>query len=177
MKIAVFCGSKMPEESIYRDEAIALANALVAQNIELVYGGAKIGIMGLIADTMLNQGGTVIGVMPHILSDKEIMHTGLTEAILVDDMSERKNIMNEMADAFIAFPGGCGTMDEIFEVITLNQIGHFSKPCGFVNVDGYYDGIETYINRAVAVGFTSPEHGTAITFKKNSIELIDSLIK
>ena len=155
-KIAVFCASRMPKEDIYKKEAINLGNYLVDNNIAMVYGGAKIGIMGLIADTMLNKNGTVIGVMPTVLSDKEILHPNLTESYPVDSMHERKAKMMDLADAFIAFPGGCGTMEEIFEVITWNQIGLHSKSYGFINVDGIFDGLKQYFNDASEKGFIDP---------------------
>ena len=152
-KIAVFCASRMPDNDIYKIEAINLGNYLVDNNYAMVYGGAKIGIMGLIADTMLSRNGTVIGVMPTVLSDQEILHPKLTESYPVGSMHERKAKMMALSDAFIAFPGGCGTMEEIFEVITWNQIGLHNKPYGFINVDGVYDGLKQYFDDASAAGF------------------------
>lgn len=156
-RIAVFCGSKMPELPIYREEAVRLATYFSNNDIQLIYGGAKVGIMGLIADTMLQNDGYVIGVMPKVLAEKEILHEGLSESILVKDMHERKAVMMDMADGFIAFPGGCGTMEEIFEVITWNQIGIHNKPYGFLNIDHYYDGIKTYLDHAAHIGFSTQQ--------------------
>lgn len=164
-RIAVYCGSKMPEQEIYRSEAIALATYFVEHDIQLIYGGAQVGIMGVIADTMLNLGGYVIGVMPKVLADKEILHQGLSESIIVNDMHERKALMIDLADGFIAFPGGCGTMEEIFEVITWNQIGIHHKPYGFLNLDHYYDGIQSYLNHAAEVGFSTKEQIDRIIFE------------
>lgn len=173
MKIAVFCGSRLPEKDIYRQEAIKLAQYLVAHNHDMVYGGAKVGIMGIIADEMLRLGGRVIGVMPQILVDKEVIHEGLTETHVVESMSTRKQLINDLSDSFVAFPGGCGTMDEIFEVITLNQIDYFKKPVGFVNIDGYYDGIKAYLDKANSTGFIADDDVDEIIFSDDSIKLIE----
>lgn len=175
MKIAVFCGSRLPKNPVFSQEAVALAEYLVENNHEMVYGGAKVGIMGILADRMLELGGKVIGVMPQILVDKEVIHEGLTETHVVDSMSTRKQLINDMSDAFIAFPGGCGTMDEIFEVITLNQINYFNKPVGFVNVDGYYDGIKGYLNNAGEIGFTSKDDLNQILFYDDSVSLVKKI--
>lgn len=175
MKIAVFCGSRMPEKSVFKDEAIKLAHYLVQENHTMVYGGAKVGIMGIIADEMLRLGGHVVGVMPQILVDKEVIHENLSETHIVDSMSTRKQLINDMSDAFVAYPGGCGTMDEIFEVITLNQINYFNKPCGFVNIDNYYDGIETYLNTATKLGFTGREDRDEILFESDAVALIKKI--
>ena len=172
MKIAVFCGSRLPKNPIFSQEALELARYLVDNNHSMVYGGAKVGIMGIIADEMLRLGGTVIGVMPQILVDKEVIHEGLSETHIVDSMSVRKQLINDMSDAFIAFPGGCGTMDEIFEVITLNQINYFSKPVGFVNIEGYYDGIQAYLQTATSVGFVSESDANEVLFTKSSVEIV-----
>ncbi|CAH2760496.1 TIGR00730 family Rossman fold protein [Erysipelothrix amsterdamensis] len=174
-RIAVFCGSKMPELPIYREEAVRLAKYFSSNDIQLIYGGAKVGIMGLIADTMLDNGGYVIGVMPRVLADKEILHEGISEAILVKYMHERKATMMEMADGFIAFPGGCGTMEEIFEVITWNQIGIHHKPYGFLNVDHYYDGIKMYLDNAERVGFSTKEQIDHIIFESRFDDFIHKM--
>lgn len=176
MKIAIFCGSKLPEEPIYTETAISLARLFVENNVSLVYGGAKIGIMGIIADEMLRLNGYVIGVMPPILADKEIIHPGLSERIEVKDMSERKTIMNDISDAFIAFPGGCGTLDEIFEVITLNQIGYFNKPVAFANIDHYFDGIEAFLNHSSEVGFVSKDHRKEIVFESDITKVFKAVL-
>lgn len=175
-KIAVFCASRMPEKEIYKKEAINLGNYLVDHNYAMVYGGAKIGIMGLIADTMLKRDGTVIGVMPTVLSDKEILHPNLTHSYPVDSMHERKAKMMDLSDAFIAFPGGCGTMEEIFEVITWNQIGLHNKPYGFINVDGIFDGLKHYFNDASEKGFIDPVMRNRIIIE-NSVDAFFEKIK
>lgn len=175
--VAVFCASSLPKEDIYVKEAIKLADYFIKHRLTLVYGGASIGIMGIIADRILSQGGSVIGVMPEVLSNKEIIHKNLTETHIVKDMSVRKNLITELSDHFIAFPGGCGTMDEIFEVITLNQIGEINKSCGFINVHGYYDGIEAYLSKATNVGLVSNSNKNAIVFDDNIESFMTSLLK
>lgn len=177
MKLAVFCGSRDTSNHNIVKEAKILAKTLVSKDITMVYGGARSGIMGIIADEMIALDGKVIGVMPKILVDKEIAHPGLTELVIVDDMSVRKTMMNEMSDAFVAFPGGCGTMDEIFEVITLNQIEYFNKPVGFANIDGYYDGIHEFLKTSVANTFMYPSHLEAIQFEVTSEAIVDAIVK
>jgi len=138
-KICVFCGSSKGIKEIYAQKAESLSDALVERGIELVYGGANIGLMKSIADRVLELGGKVAGVMPGNLAQKEILHENMTETILVDDMQERKKIMEEMSDGFITMPGGFGTMDELFEMLSLNQLGLIHKPVGIYNVGGFYD--------------------------------------
>ncbi len=137
--IAVFCGSSMGFKSSYREGAIQLGKELASQGITLVYGGASVGIMGTVADAVLESGGRVIGVIPKMLEDREISHPNLTELIVVHSMHERKTRMSELADGFIAMPGGPGTMEEFFEVFTWGQLGLHSKPLGILNIDHYYD--------------------------------------
>ena len=174
--IAVYCGSRIPNNPIYKEVAIELANYFVDNNIRLVYGGATVGIMGIIADEMIRLNGTVIGVMPKVLTELEILHPNLTELIETEDMHARKKTMMDLADAFIAFPGGCGTMEEIFEVITWSQIGIHTKPYGFLNLDHFYDGIETYLDTATNTGFLSKENRSNIIFESNFDEFMDKLI-
>lgn len=138
-KIAVFCGSSYGASDSYREGAIQLGNELVKRDITLVYGGASVGIMGILANTVLNGGGKVIGVIPKLLEEREISHKNLTELITVTSMHERKSKMVELADGFIALPGGPGTLEEFFEVFTWSQIGLHQKPCGILNVNHYYD--------------------------------------
>ena len=137
--VAVFCGSSIGALPTYKEGAIALGKELAKQNITLVYGGASVGIMGTVADTVLKSGGQVIGVIPKMLEEREISHTNLTELIIVDSMHERKTKMSELADGFIALPGGPGTMEEFFEVFTWGQLGLHHKPCGILNIDHYFD--------------------------------------
>ncbi|GMK39168.1 putative cytokinin riboside 5'-monophosphate phosphoribohydrolase [Paenibacillus sp. CCS19] len=137
--IAVFCGSSEEVSPIYRQAATKMGHALASKQITLVYGGAKVGLMGAVADAVLAQGGKVIGILPHFLQSREIAHEGLTELIMVDSMHDRKAKMAEMSDGFIAMPGGPGTMEEYFEIFTWGQLGLHRKPCGLLNVNHYFD--------------------------------------
>ncbi|WP_146553963.1 TIGR00730 family Rossman fold protein [Rummeliibacillus sp. SL167] len=137
--IAVFCGSSNGILSTYKEGAVKLGNELARQGITLIYGGASVGIMGTVADAVLKSGGKVVGVIPKMLEDREISHPNLTELIIVDSMHERKKKMTELADGFIALPGGPGTLEEFFEVFTWGQLGLHQKPCGILNIDHYYD--------------------------------------
>ena len=137
--IVVFCGSSIGAEPSYKEGAVQLGKELARQNLTLVYGGSSVGIMGVVADTVLAEGGKVIGVLPKMLEEREIAHPHLTELIVVDSMHARKTKMAELADGFIALPGGPGTMEEFFEIFTWAQLGLHQKPCGILNVDHYYD--------------------------------------
>jgi uncharacterized protein (TIGR00730 family) len=137
--VAVFCGSSIGAEASYKEGAIQLGKELAKQNLMLVYGGSSVGIMGVVADTVLAEGGKVIGVIPKMLEEREISHPNLTELIIVDSMHTRKTKMAELADGFIALPGGPGTMEEFFEIFTWAQLGLHQKPCGILNVSHYYD--------------------------------------
>ncbi|MBO9583836.1 MAG: TIGR00730 family Rossman fold protein [Flavobacterium sp.] len=140
-RITVFCASSYGTEKIYEEQAITLGKTLAEQNIELVYGGANVGLMGAVADGALNAGGKVIGVLPNFLRSKEIAHLGLTELILVKSMHERKTKMNDLCDGVIALPGGFGTLEELFEMLTWAQLGLHKKPIAILNVNGYYDAL------------------------------------
>ena len=137
--IAVYCGSSLGAREIYKEQAILLGQFLAKNNIRLIYGGASVGIMGTLADVVLAEGGSVIGVIPSFLEKREIAHKNLTELIRVENMHERKAKMMELADGFMALPGGPGTLEEFFEVFTWNQIGLLQKPCGILNINGYYN--------------------------------------
>lgn len=138
-RITVFCGSSFGTEEIYKEQAALLGETLAKQNIELVYGGANVGLMGAVADAVLNNGGKAIGVLPNFLRSKEIAHLGLTELILVESMHERKTKMNDLCDGVIALPGGFGTLEELFEMITWAQLGLHKKPIAILNINGFYD--------------------------------------
>ncbi|WP_334073764.1 MULTISPECIES: TIGR00730 family Rossman fold protein [Paenibacillus] len=138
-KIAVFCGSSFGAKDEYKQGAIALGRELATRGLSLVYGGSSVGLMGAVADAVLEEGGEVIGVLPVFLQDREIAHKNLSELIIVDTMHERKGKMAEIADGFIVLPGGAGTMDEFFEIFTWGQLGLHRKPCGLLNLGGYYD--------------------------------------
>jgi hypothetical protein len=138
-KVVVFCGSSLGFNAVYKNTAIELANYFVENNIGLVYGGGKIGMMGVLADTMLQQQGEVIGVIPELLRHEEIVHAGISEVIITKKMSERKVIMSKLIDAYITLPGGFGTLDELFEALTLNQLHIEQKPVGLLNINGFFD--------------------------------------
>lgn len=151
--ICVFCGSSSGNASEYRESAIQLGHTLAQRNLTLVYGGASVGLMGLLADTVLENGGKVIGFIPQRLVDHEIAHRGLTELHIVGSMHERKARMSECSDGFIALPGGSGTLEEYFEVLTWAQLGYHRKPCGLLNVNGYYTPLLSFFDHMVAEGF------------------------
>lgn len=152
-RISVFCGSSFGTEVIYKEQATLLGQTLAKQNIELVYGGANVGLMGALADGVLNEGGKVIGVLPDFLRSKEIAHQGLTELILVESMHERKTKMNDLCDGVIALPGGFGTLDELFEMLTWAQLGLHKKPIAILNTNGFYDSLLELTHTMVEKGF------------------------
>ncbi|ENU28108.1 TIGR00730 family Rossman fold protein [Acinetobacter modestus] len=152
--ICVFCGSSLGNDPIYQQIAQATGQAIAQQGQMLVYGGGRSGLMGVVADSAIAAGGQVIGIIPQALVDRELAHTGLTELYVVKDMHERKTKMAELADAFVALPGGAGTMEEIFEQWTWNQLGIHQKPCAFLNVEGFYDGLIQTIQDSVDRGFS-----------------------
>src|SRR6478609_6235349 len=151
--IAVFCGSSLGNDPHFQIQAKLLGQTLAKQNIELVYGGAKIGLMGAVADGALDEGGKVIGILPKFLRSKEIAHEGLTQLILVDSMHERKTKMNELCDGVIALPGGYGTLEEFFEMLTWSQLGLHQKPVAILNVNGFYDSLTALVQTMVDKGF------------------------
>lgn len=157
-RIAVYCGSKKGLEAAYESAAKQLASIFVEAKIELIFGGAQVGLMGVVADAVISQGGRVTGVIPNCFDTKEVAHQNLTELVTVSGMHERKAKMLDLADAFIALPGGIGTMDEFFEAWTWYQLGIHAKPVGLLNVDGYFDSLINYLRTMVDQGFLSQEH-------------------
>ncbi|HKT18260.1 MAG TPA: TIGR00730 family Rossman fold protein [Stellaceae bacterium] len=155
-RLCVFCGSAMPERERFRTAAIELGSLIGRAGIELLYGGGRIGLMGLLADAALAAGARVIGVIPIALHDREVAHRALSELIVVPDMQERKRRMFELADAVAVLPGGLGTLDEAFEAITLRQLGMSRAPVTLVNIDGYWDPLVALIDRTIEQGFTRP---------------------
>src|SRR3954462_563328 len=139
--ITVFCGSSFGTEEIYKEQAVLLGQTLAKQNIKLIYGGANVGLMGAVADGVLNAGGEAIGVLPNFLRSKEIAHLGLTELILVESMHERKTKMSDLCEGVIALPGGFGTLEELFEMLTWAQLGLHKKPIAILNTNGFYDSL------------------------------------
>jgi uncharacterized protein (TIGR00730 family) len=157
-RICVYCGSNSGSQPIYVEAALELADVLVGHDFELVYGGADKGIMGVIADAVLERGGKVHGVIPKLLCEKELAHQNLTELHIVGSMHERKTMMAALSDGFIAMPGGYGTLEEIIEMITWGQLKFHEKPCGLLNVGGYFDHLLAYLNHATAEGFLRVEN-------------------
>lgn len=163
-KIAVFCGSSEGTNIEYKEAAKRLGEELARLNIGLVYGGASVGIMGAVADAVLTNGGHVTGIMPRFLDEREISHRGLTELIVVESMHERKAKMAELADGFIMLPGGPGTLEEFFEIFTWAQLGLHQKPCGFLNVNQYFNPLLTLFDHMVKEGFLQDKYrGMAIS--------------
>ncbi len=159
----------------YLESAESLAHALLARNIGLIYGGASVGLMGKVADTMVENGGEAIGVIPDSLFDSEIAHTGLTELITVENMHQRKECMASLADGFIALPGGFGTMEEVFEAITWSQLKIHIKPIGLLNVCGYYDLLSDFIHLAVDQAFIRPRHQSLFIMHRDPHDLLDEM--
>lgn len=156
--ITVFCGSSSGVRAEYSEAAKNLARLLVEKGIRLVYGGGNVGLMGIIADEVMKTGGEVIGIIPDSLDKREVGHRGITELRVVSSMHERKAAMAELADGFIAMPGGIGTFEEFFEILTWAQLGFHEKPCGILNIAGYYDGLLALCDNAVTEGFLRPLH-------------------
>ncbi len=156
--ICVFCGSSPGFSKSYSGNARQLGNVIVSEQFSLVYGGGSVGLMGILADTVLAGGGEVTGVIPHFLVEKEVDHKGITKMITVDSMHERKQKMAELSDAFIAMPGGFGTFEELFEILTWSQLGLLEKPVGLLNVDGFYDELVLMLDKMVKEGFLKNEN-------------------
>jgi len=174
-RICVFCGSSAGSRPAYAAAAKDLAAHLAANGIGLVYGGSNVGLMRVLADTALAAGGAVIGVMPQTLVDREVAHRGLTDLRVAGSMHERKALMGELSDAFIAMPGGYGTLDEFCEVLTWTQLGVHHKPCGILNVEGYYDHLLQLFDRAAAEGFVKPVHREMVIADTNPARLVARL--
>lgn len=174
-RICVFCGSNAGARSEYAEAARALAAVLVERKLGIVYGGGNVGLMGVLADAALGCGGEVIGVIPRKLVDKEVAHRGVTELRIVETMHERKALMNDLSDAFIALPGGFGTLDEFFEVLTWSQLGFHGKPCALLNVAGYYDRMLAMLDHAVAERFLRPAHRELVIADTDPSRLLQRL--
>ena len=170
--VTVFCGSSAGSEEIYRTEAEQLGKTLAKQNIKLIYGGAKVGLMGAVANAVLKAGGEVIGVLPRFLRSKEIAHDGLTELILVESMHERKTKMHQLSDGVIALPGGFGTLEELFEMLTWAQLGLHKNPIGLLNVNGYYDALILLVQSMVDKGFLKMVNQQMLLPSDNVFELL-----
>lgn len=173
--VAVFCGASPGGDPAYTAAARAMGSAIAGRGQALVYGGAKVGLMGAVADAALAAGGEVFGVMPEALMDLEIAHTGLTRLEVVPSMHERKARMAEMADGFIALPGGAGTLEEIFEIWTWGQLGFHAKPAGFLNVLGYFDHLKAFVDHAVGEAFLKAPHRDMLVFSQDCGAMLDAL--
>lgn len=173
--ITVFCGSNKGARLEYAAAAEDLAREMVARRINLVYGGGNVGLMGIIADAVMRAGGAVTGIIPDSLDRKEVGHRGITELVVVASMHERKARMAELADGFVAMPGGIGTFEEFFEILTWAQLGFHEKPCGLLNVAGYYNGLLDLCDTAVAEGFLRPVHRRLILEDTNVAGLLDKM--
>src|SRR6185369_1283121 len=171
--ITVFCGSNTGFRTEYAEAAKDLARLLVEKNIRLVYGGGNVGLMGIIADEVMRAGGEVTGIIPESLDKKEVGHHGITELRIVGSMHERKALMAQLADGFIAMPGGFGTFEEFCEILTWTQLGLQRKPCGILNVEGYYDPLLKLFDHAVAEKFLKPEHRQLVIADQS----VDSLVR
>lgn len=174
-RVCVFCGSSLGAGQRYSRAASALASVLVAEGITIVYGGAHVGLMGVLADAALGAGGRVIGVIPASLVEIEIAHRGLTELHVVDSIHERKAMMTELADGFVALPGGFGTLEETFEVLTAAQVGLHTKPVGMLDVDGYYGALETFLDHAVAEGLMKVQNRHLLMVDDDATRLVRRL--
>lgn len=175
--VAVFCGSSNGKSSIYVEEAAKLGEELAKRNIGLVYGGASVGVMGAVADSVLQNGGHVTGVMPRFLEEREISHKKLSELIVVDSMHERKAKMTELADGFIMLPGGPGTLEEFFEIFTWAQLGLHQKPCGFLNINQYFKPLISLFDHMTTEGFLQDKYRGMSISAENANELLNKFDK
>lgn len=175
--VCVYCGSNPGRQPAYANAANELAEALVERNLQLIYGGARLGIMGALADRVLALGGEVMGVIPEDLRDKEIAHTGLTKLHITKSMHDRKTMMVSLADAFVAMPGGVGTLEELFEVWTWGQLGLHEKPCGLLNVAGYFDSLSEFLAHTVAEEFVKAPHLDMLAVESNANTLLDGFAR
>jgi uncharacterized protein (TIGR00730 family) len=174
--ICVFCGSSAGSREEYSAKARALGLLFVEKGITLVYGGSNVGLMHVIADTMMQAGGKVIGVMPHTLIEREVAHKAITEFHVVETMAERKAVMDKLSDAFIAMPGGIGTLDELFEAMSWNQLDLITKPVALFNVLGYWDHLLSFLDHSVDQRFVKPEHRTNLIAESDENILLDKIM-
>lgn len=172
MRIAVFCGSSVGRSPAYRAQARSLGNALLESGTDLIFGGGHVGLMGIIADTVMVGGGKVYGVIPRALSEREVAHQSLTSLEVVEDMHQRKARMAELADGFIALPGGVGTLEELFEVWTWAQLGLHNKPVGLLNKDGFYDLLVNFIDHLVTEEFLAETYRTMLLTDSDPVSLL-----
>lgn len=172
MRIAIYCGANGGSDPLYRQAAAGVAAFLAGEGIGLVYGGGNVGMMGCIADAALKAGGQVIGVIPQSLMEKELGHGGVTELHVVRSMHERKQMMVDLSDRFIALPGGFGTLDELFETLTWLQLSFHAKPVGLLNVNGFFDGLLLFLDHMASQGFLKQEHRECLLVAEDPAELL-----
>ncbi|MBC3414049.1 TIGR00730 family Rossman fold protein [Pseudomonas sp. SWRI107] len=173
--VCVFCGASTGANPAYRDAAIALGQAIAQRGLKLVYGGGAVGLMGIVANAAMAAGGEVVGIIPQSLLDAEVGHKGLTRLEVVDGMHARKARMAELSDAFIALPGGLGTLEELFEVWTWGQLGYHAKPLGLLDVNGFYEKLGGFLDHVVEEGFVRPQHRAMLQLAQQPDELLDAM--
>ena len=173
--LCVFCGSSAGNRTAYREVAAVVGRLLAERGVTMVYGGGNVGLMGAAADACLQAGGRVVGVIPQVLVDKEVAHRGLTELHVVGSMHERKARMADLADGFLALPGGVGTFEEFFEILTWAQLGLHRKACALLNVEGYYEPLLAMVDHAVAEGFVKPVHRAMVLSGSDPVSLLDQM--
>lgn len=175
-RICVFCGSSAGRSDLYVRTARELARSLVRHNLGLVYGGARVGCMGVIADTVLESGGSAVGVIPRSMVDREIAHSGLSELHIVDTMHQRKALMADLSDGFIALPGAYGTLDEFFEILTWAQLGIHNKPVGLLNTAKFYDPLLTFLDRSTEEGFLKEDNRNLFLVETSPDRLVERML-
>ena len=175
-RIAVYCGSSPGKNPVYKDAAVELGKVLAAKGITLVYGGGSVGLMGILARAVVEHGGDVIGVIPKAIAEMEVAYTDLQDLRVVDDMHSRKAMMADLADAFIALPGGMGTIEELMEVLTWSQLGFHQKPCGLINIAGFYDQLLNFLDRLVEDEFVAQEHRNMLLIDTNPERLLEQFL-
>jgi len=176
-RLCVFCGSSAGEDSRYLEAAAELGALLARRRIGLVYGGSRMGLMGRLAQSALDEGGEVVGVIPRALLNREVAHPNLADLVVTESMHERKAEMAARSDGFIAAPGGLGTLEEFFEVLTWSQLGFHRKPCGVLNVDGYYDPLVSLLDRALKEGFLHDAHRRMVLVESDPNALLDRMVR
>ncbi len=174
-RLCVFCGSKVGNKPIYTETTCRLGHLLVERKLGLVFGGGHVGLMGVLADAVLDRGGEVIGVIPTNLQKPELAHTGITQMHVVETMHQRKALMTDLSDGFLALPGGFGTGDELFEILTWGQLRLHTKPIGLLNVAGYFDGMLGWLEHMMAEGFLKPKHRRLLLVSSDPEELLDQI--
>lgn len=174
-RLCVFCGSNVGGRAAYAESARRLGSALARRRVGLVYGGGSVGLMGVLADAALADGGEVIGVIPRALATREVAHHGLTELRVVESMHERKAVMTELADGFVALPGGLGTLEELLEIVTWAQLGLHAKPIAVLNVAGFFDGLLAFLDHAIAERFVHPGHRALVATEADVEALLDAI--